>query len=269
LLSPETNHEASEEFLDELCQDFRSILRARLAARPPSDSPLRFSALGKQDRQIWYDAHPDEAFPKEELRGPTLVKFLYGDLIEAMILYLTKEAGHEVKDYQKKVSVDGVNGSLDAIIDGTTVDVKSASPYGFQKFKQRTVTEEGNDPFGYVKQLAGYSTVETPGQDAAWIAVDKVSGEICVSPLKKEVIAEHDPQTRISELREIISKDEPPPRCYEDQEDGKSGNRKLGTGCSYCGDKFRCWPNLRGFAYSSGPRYLTVCHREPDVPEIT
>ena len=73
---------------------------------------------------------------------------------------------------------------------------------------------------------------------------------------------------RIDELKAVVETEEPPERCYEDVADGASGNRKLATGCSYCRHKFRCWPELRGFAYANGPRYLTVVKKEPNVPEI-
>ncbi|WP_173003791.1 hypothetical protein, partial [Parabacteroides distasonis] len=32
-----------------------------------------------------------------------------------------------------------------------------------------------------------------------------------------------------------------------------------------CDEKFRCWPNLSKYIYSSGPRYLSVVEREPKV----
>lgn len=264
LLSSDTHHEASEALLDKFTNNLKGVLRSRLAKRPEPTSPLRFSALGTPNRKAWYDAHPDGT--KEELRGPTLVKFLYGDVIEALILYLAEEAGHSVAHEQEEVSVDGVLGHIDAIVDGVLVDVKSASSFGYKKFEQGTV--EQDDLFGYVAQLSGYAQVLTPTQDAAWIAVDKVSGDICVSTLSKNTIAHYPPDERIKELKEVISHEQPPERCYPDVEDGKSGNRKLATGCSYCHHKFRCWPDLRGFVYSSGPRYLTTVAREPDVPEI-
>ena len=50
--------------------------------------------------------------------------------------------------------------------------------------------------------------------------------------------------------------------------DGKSGNMKLAVGCSYCPYKKVCWPNVRGFAYANGPRYLVEVVNEPQVPEI-
>lgn len=266
LFDPEIDHECSEENLEVFCANLKELLRHRLGKYTAPDSPLRFSSLGKPDRQMWYEAHPVEGM-KEPMLPKTYLKFLYGDIIEQMLLFLAKEAGHTVEMEQAEVEVDGVKGHIDAIIDGVVVDVKSASPYGYKKFEDRTVTED--DPFGYVAQLSGYADVLTPGEGAAWLAQDKVSGDICVSPISRSVVKHHPPQDRITELREVIAQPEPPERCYEDKEDGKSGNRKLDTACSYCSHKFRCWPTLRGFAYSNGPRYLTHVERVPDVPEIT
>ena len=150
------------------------------------------------------------------------------------------------------------------------VDVKSASPYGYKKFEQGTVTQD--DPFGYVDQLSGYAHELTPGKPAAWVAFEKVAGDICVSELGPVSIDHHQPEPRIKELKEVLEKDTPPEPCYKPVPDGKSGNMKLPVGCSYCAHKFRCYKDqgnpLRGFAYSTGPRYLTKVAKEPNVPEI-
>jgi hypothetical protein len=267
LFDPDVDHKSSEEYLDIFTNNLKDILRSRLAKQSDgSDRPIRFSALGRPNLQVWYDAHPIPG-GKEKLLPKTYVKFLYGDIIEQLLLYLAREAGHEVQDCQKQVEIDGVTGSIDAIIDGVVVDVKSASPFGYRKFEEGTVTQD--DPFGYVAQLSGYANVLTPGEGAAWLANDKVAGDICISPLAPVVIKHHPPAERIAELKEVINNETPPDRCYDDVPDGKSGNRKLSTGCSYCRHKFRCWDGLRGFAYSNGPRFLTHVERVPDVPEIT
>ena len=263
LFNPEVLHEPSEENLEYAANTFKELLRVRLGKRENLSDPLRFSSLGKQDRQIWYMA---KGYAQEEMSAKTYFKFLYGDVIELLVLFLAKEAGHTVEELQSEVVVDGVKGHIDAIIDGTVVDVKSASPFGYKKFEKNQIVED--DPFGYTAQLSGYANVLTPGQEAAWIAFDKVSGDICVSKVSSSIIADHKPEKRITHLREIIASDEPPPRCYEAVPDGKSGNMKLDTGCSYCAFKHDCWPELRGFAYSGGPRYLTKVVKTPDVPEI-
>lgn len=265
LFDESVDHIPSEENLNVLASNLKRLLQTRLAKRPMDSRPIRFSGLGKPDRQVWYDAHPIPG-GKEVLRGSTYIKFLYGDVIEQVLLFLAKEAGHVVEDEQLGVELDGITGSIDARIDGTIVDVKSASPFGFKKFKDNGILE--NDPFGYVYQLSGYSTVLNPGADAAWVAMDKVSGDICVSPLGNDAIAFHPPAPRIARLKDVIALDEPPELCYKPEPDGKSGNMKLPTPCSYCSHRFRCHPNVRTFLYSNGPRYLTTVAKTPDVPEV-
>jgi hypothetical protein len=265
LFDPEVHHEPNKENLDAFVQNFRDIVSQRLAKQNEREFSLRFSALGKPDRQLWYDAHPEPG-TKEQMTLKTYLKFLYGDLIEQLYLFLAKEAGHSVEQEQAEVEVDGIKGHIDAIIDGVVVDVKSASSFGYKKFRERTV--EQDDPFGYVAQLSGYANVLTPGQDAAWWAIDKVNGNNCISPLTKTVISHYKPEDRIKHLKEVVTNEQPPEKCYSDIPDGKSGNRKLSTPCSYCAHKFRCWSGLRTFIYSTGPRYLTTVVREPDVLEI-
>ena len=264
LFDPNKGHEPCEENLEEVAQSIKEILRVRLAQREDVRSPLRFSALGRKDRQVWYDAHPDGK--EEELSPKTYFKFLYGDIIEQLILFLAREAGHSVEATQAEVEVDGVKGHIDAIVDGVVIDVKSASPFGYKKFETNSVTED--DPFGYVDQLAGYTNVLTPGKGGAWIAFDKVSGDICVSSLSSSVVKDHEPSKRITHLKKVIEQDEPPARCYEPVPDGKSGNLKLPTPCSYCKHKFRCHPGVRTFLYSGSPRFLTRVVKEPEVKEV-
>ena len=264
LFDPKKSHEPNEDNLTEFAENLKEVLRQRLAERKVDRSPLRFSSLGKPDRQLWYDGHPDGT--EEEFTAKTFYKFLYGDVIEGLVLFLAKEAGHTVERHQEEIEVAGIKGHIDAIIDGVVVDVKSASPFGYKKFKNNDVLTD--DPFGYVAQLAGYGDVLTPGEPAAWLAVDKVSGDICVATLSPSVIADHKPLPRIEHLKEVLDAPEPPPLCYDPVEDGKSGNMKLPTPCSYCKHKKRCHPNLRTFIYSTGPRYLTRVVNVPNVLEI-
>jgi len=264
LFDPTQHHEVNEENIEWAAQQFKDLLKTRLKEREPLSDPLRFSSMGRPDRQIWYMAQ-QEVKP-EPIQAKTYFKFLYGDVIELLILFLAKEAGHVVERTQEEIEVDGVKGHIDAIIDGVVVDVKSASPFGFKKFKTNSVTED--DPFGYVQQLAGYSAVLNPGEAAAWVAFDKVDGEICVSSLSASIIKDFDPGQRITHLKEVVASDTPPDRCYPDEPDGQSGNRKLGTACSYCSFKQECWPGLRTFLYSGRPRFLTNVAKEPNVPEL-
>lgn len=257
--------EVSEEHLEIFARNMKDILRDRLSHNEQEKRPIRFSGLGKPPRQVWYDANPDGT--EEKLSPTTLRKFLLGDIIEQFLLFLVREAGHSVDCEQAKVELDGVTGSIDCFIDDVLVDVKSASPFGFKKFEDGSILE-GNDSFHYIEQLAGYANVLTPNKPAAWLAMDKVSGDICIRYLPVDIINQHKPEDKIESLKNVLERSVPPERCYQDVEDGKSGNRKLGTACGYCSHKRRCWPEIRTFLYSSGPRFFTKVVKEPNVFEV-
>lgn len=203
----------------------------------------------------------------------TYMKFLYGDFLELLLLFLAKEAGHTVENEQLEVEVDGVKGHLDCTIDGVVVDCKSASPYAFQKFKDDRFLSD--DPFGYIYQLSGYSNVVSPTNPrAAFLVADKVHGDIALAEVSAEIALAHSPLPRIQHLKKVLQQEEEPERCYQDKLDGKSGNRVLDTGCSYCAFAQHCWRDANGgrgletYIYSTGPKYFTHVAREPRVDKV-
>jgi hypothetical protein len=229
------------------------------------------SNLGRGDRQIWYEIHKGEL--KDDLPPDTKVKFLFGDVWEAIMLFLAKEAGHEVTHEQAEVTVDGIVGHMDAVIDGVVVDVKTASKYAFRKFKDGTLAE--NDAFGYYEQLAGYAHA-LGDIDGAWLAVEKEQGHMALLKAPKAELATLNIRDRITHVKEVVASPEPPERCYPAEEMGKSGNMVLGANCSYCSFKDHCWSDanggigLRKFIYSKGPVYFTHVEKEPkDIYEVT
>lgn len=255
-----------------LFEKYRSLIGDVIVSRLQTEKRepnLRMSSIGKPLRQLWYELN---GYKGETLEGKTLVKFAYGHLVEALILILAEASGHTVERLQEKIEVDSIVGHIDCVLDGVLVDVKSASPYSFQKFKDGTLLNEGNDPFGYIGQLSGYA--QALNLPAAWIAINKVSGEVCVLDLPKECTEAYDIRTRIELVRSTIKQETPPERCYPDEPDGKSGNRKLSVGCSYCPHKLECWKDVNNgkgldvYYYSTGPRYLTNVTRTPKVFSI-
>lgn len=245
-----------------------ALLRTRLSKRKEGEV-IRFSSLGKKDRQLWYQANMPEV--AEKFSGRTLFKFMFGDCVEVLTLFLAKEAGHEVTHMQHEVEIAGVKGHTDAVIDGVPADVKSASTFSFQKFKDGSLAF--NDAFGYIPQLAGYANALGMTDRAGFLAVDKQHGDICWSELSDLDIKANPPGPRIEHLKEVIKQPEPPARCYSPVPEGKSGNMKLGVGCSYCPFRDECWKDsndgagLRMFFYSRGPVWLTEVCREPKVNE--
>ena len=227
---------------------------------------LRMSNVGYPDRQLWYQFQDIE---EEPLKDSDYIKFLYGHIIEELVLCFAELAGHKVTDRQKETKLEGVKGHIDGRIDGVLVDVKSASPMGFRKFQEGTLSND--DPFGYMDQLSSYATAEEDSE-AAFLVMNKLSGQLCLMPLHELEIT--NTGERIKYLKGVVKSKTPPPKCYDDVPDGKSGNYKLGVNCFYCSYKKTCWADannghgLRVFEYKKGNVYLTRVSRVPDVPEI-
>lgn len=266
-----SGHECDPERVREFGEQLSKTVAARLASYGSERKPtLRMSNLGKGDRQLWYDLNDPAT---EELEPHTKIKFLYGDILEALLLFLAKEAGHEVTHEQEELVLDDIVGHNDAVIDGVVVDCKSASTYAFAKFKNGTLAED--DPFGYMEQLAGYSR-GLGGLDGAFLAIDKTLGHLTLLKVPKEELEALNINNRIADLKEVVGSPEPPERCHDPVPDGESGNLVLGVNCSYCAHKFKCWADanngigLRTFIYSKGPKHFVQVERTPRGPiEVT
>lgn len=249
-----------------------NIKEAMLAWNTPpvktdKEGQLRMSVLGKPPRQLWYDKHsPKER--RDDDAGLNL-KFLYGHIIEHLVLYLAELAGHKIEDQQKKVEIDGITGHIDSKIDGEICDVKSASPFSFKKFQSGEIV--GDDPFGYHAQLSGYETAMGT-KAGGFLVVDKSSGDICF--YKPEDMAKPNVKSLIKNLRTALEKDTPPEKCYEFKTE-KNGNKTLATGCMFCPHKWECHADandgkgLRVFKYSNKNVMLAEVVKQPNVDEIT
>jgi hypothetical protein len=271
LFSPEEfnmDEREIEYHVDEFATNIKEHLKLFLNEKPRSNGNLRLSAIGRPDRQLWYDINLDknEATP---LTPSTRIKFLYGYILEELLIVLSRLAGHEVVDTQKEVTVEGVKGHQDCVIDGVLVDCKSASSRSFEKFEKGRL--ERDDPFGYIAQISAYAEANDM-DEAAFLVINKQSGEICLLPVHNlEMINASD---RIKNLKTIVKSTDPPPRCYSEVADGMSGNYRLGTSCIYCSHKKECWKDknggqgLRVFNYARGYRYLTNVAKTPEVPEV-
>ena len=260
--------EINEEELDQTMERIKeSILTWSKPRESSKEFTLRMSNVGRPLRQLWYD-NKNVSEPSV-ISAPTQIKFLYGHILEEIVLMLVRLSGHEVSSEQKEISVAGIKGHMDCKINGQVVDVKSASRYSFKKFVDGSLAE--NDPFGYLPQLAGYEAAENT-DNGGFLVINKESGELCL--FQPEDLEKPNIEQKIKDVRKALSLDTPPDRCYNTISDGKKGNMKLPSGCSYCPYKFECYADandgqgLRSFAYASGPVYFTKVVSEPRVEEI-
>ena len=106
---------------------------------------------------------------KESMQYNTLFRFLFGDITEAILMLVMREAGVDVVDAQRQVELKlgehTIKGTLDVIIRDETGtekvwDIKSASDWAFKnKFTGFGGYDslKNDDPFGYVMQGYLYS----------------------------------------------------------------------------------------------------------------
>jgi len=265
-LIKEPSGKISDEWCEKLGKDIAGMLKNRLLQREEQYN-LRLSSLGQGDRKLWYSVR--EETPKEEFTADTLLKFLYGDVIELIYIGLIEASGHEVTCEQEEVELNGIKGHIDCLVDGKLVDIKSASTFSFQKFQKEEL--QGNDPFGYYAQLACYS--DAKGVEAAgWFVMDKQMGKLCFSRAFEAYLPNMGDRSLY--VKSMVERESEPEHCALPVPDGKSGNMKLPTICSYCSFKKHCWRNsnggqgLRTFIYSTGARFLTNVTKIPNVTEV-
>lgn len=223
-------------------------------------------------RRLWYGVNTPEL--AEKLPPSAQIKFLYGDLIEEMLLLLAEAAGHEVTNRQELTDIpipagsDGfwnVRGRKDAVIDGVLVDVKSCSSFAYKKFQEGL--NDDNDSFGYRAQLNTYNGGKYERQ--GFLAIDKQNGHFEFFEIPHESTVDQMFES-VRSARSVSA----PERAFELQPEGMSGNMKLGIECSYCPYKAHCWRDANGgaglyvAAYERGPVFLGTMVRTPRVPVV-
>tara|TARA_R110002012_G_scaffold298620_1_gene497164 strand:+ start:2121 stop:3050 length:930 start_codon:yes stop_codon:yes gene_type:complete len=257
----------TEENMNKFLNNIKEAFNAWNNPVREKDGKLRMSVLGKPTRQLWYDRYSPKK--TKDYDASLNLKFLYGHILEHLILYLAELTGHKVENQQKKVEIDNIKGHIDASVDGQVCDVKSASSFGFKKFKNGELV--GDDPFGYLAQLSGYET-GMGSNGGGFLVIDKSTGDICF--YKPDELAKPNVPTLIKNLKETLASRTPPEKCYELSET-KGGNKSLPIGCQFCSHKWECHSDanggkgLRVFKYANKNVYLAEVNKQPNVEEIT
>lgn len=239
---------------------------------------LRLSRIGLAPRKLWMDKnYPSSKAVVEDGEiggnsGSNLFRFLYGHIIEELVRFLARESGHVVENVQEEVEVGGVKGHLDCTIDKRLVDVKSVSPFTFDKFsKGEILTDRESDAFGYLGQMSAYHKGKNLPVDEPplFVAVNKSSGQLAL--LETPLSFLPCPEELVRTAKEVTKEGAacPPSPCFAPKAEGKSGNEKIANPCGWCEHKFRCFPHLRAFSYSNGVKFLSKVIKTPEVPEVT
>ena len=210
---------------------------------------LRMSNVGRPLCQLQMEA---KGIKGEGQPYNVRMRNTFGDLIEALATFVMKSAGVNIKNEQKKVTYkfenESIEGRQDVEIDDKIWDIKSASPYSFdKKFGEAGGFTEvvRDDSFGYASQgfLYGESQNKKFG---GWIAINKSTGEwtVCETPSSVEEHKKKAIDTAKENIKAIKS-NKSFKRCYDDVAETfrskPTGNRVLGFVCSYCPYKLPCW----------------------------
>ena len=247
-LSPETISEFKEACGKALEKQFNEKVEWR----------MRMSGLGKPLCQQQLDKKGKE----KELQYNTIIKFLMGDLLEAVAIAVMRGAGINLEKIQEpvklKIGDTELGGTYDVKIDGKVWDIKSASPSNFMgKFGEfGSYTKiKGDDPFGYIMQGHLYGEADNV-PFGGWIAINKVTGEfaVCEAPVNQEEDRKEMLQTATENIKVLESNKKFEKLFHEIPEtyvpkSGKQKGIRIETGntilesiCGYCDFRKHCWP---------------------------
>ena len=250
-----------EEFQNEILHGVTRQVFEKRVSRPT----LRLSSLGKCIKQQAFNVLD---YPKKPLNARAKMTFLFGDVVEAIVVALAKSSGVNLHSEQKEVDFYGVKGHIDGIIDDDTLfECKSMSPFGYDRFIRNGIDNQG----GYISQCQAY--MHGLGlKQACLVVVNKATGHIAEQIIKPNqsyidnLISNID---TISSLREgNITLDQLPriDTIEETYYKKKTGNLKLDWRCSYCDYIDYCWKDEIVLAFKNGkPIYYVASSLNKDT----
>jgi len=238
----------SDTNIDKICEDVKEALHRQFGSQNSrKEFRLRMSNIGRPTCQLWFEKNkPDEGMP---FPSTFVMNMMLGDIVESVFKGLLRQAGVAYED-SKKVSMEltidsKIEGTYDIVIDDAVDDIKSASDWSYRNKFESFDTLAKEDPFGYVGQLAGYAQALNKRAGGWWV-INKANGSFKYVPadgldLTKEI-------DKLSNNISIVQNNEFE-RCFEPVEEtfrGKpTGNKILGTTCSFCRFKHSCWTDLQ------------------------
>ena len=238
----------AEDIRKQVASDVEAALEKQFSSGPRDKFRLRMSNIGRPTCQLWFEKNDPE--DKTPLPPHFLINMIIGDIVEAVFKGLLRAAEVDFKDNDNVTLKlkDGteVKGEYDMVLDGKVDDVKSASPWSYKNKFNSLETLAKSDSFGYVSQLVGYA--EAAGVDVGgWWVVNKANGEfkyVDANDVDKGAVMES-----IEDTVEYINEDKPFERCFEAVPETHfrkpTGNLKLGSECSFCSFKHKCWSSIQ------------------------
>ena len=242
-----------KQLVDEFKTACGKAVEKQFSRQKDAQERIRMSGLGRPvcQQQLNMRGQPKQSSYNDVMR------FLFGDLVEAVAMLVMKASGVKVIGEQQpcELVLDGelIRGTLDVILDEEgelkVWDIKSASPYSFDyKFKKGYDTIKEDDAFGYIMQghLYGESKNLPFG---GWIVINKSSGERAVVPAPEDQMEER--KQLILEANDIVKRIKsnkfkipftPEWETYRvSGETVRTKNKLMPKMCTFCEYKSHCW----------------------------
>lgn len=230
---------------------------SRQLRREKGEYRLRMSGLGRPLCQQLVE----RSGMREEMDYNGVLRFLFGDIVEALMMLLLREVGAKIVSFQESVELEiagqQIRGTLDLVLEDElgqkkVWDIKSASEWAFNyKYSGGYDKLKEDDPFGYVMQ--GYLYAEATGLPfGGWIVVNKSSGQVLIVEApdwqeedRKAYLKDAEQRVRIltDPKSEVVKFDAEVETYRADGEIVKTGNKTLPKQCGMCGYRSHCWPD--------------------------
>ena len=240
-----------DEIQKEFAKDCLSAVQKQFTDKRESEFRIRMSNIGRPLCQL----QMEKKYATDSTVGyadnyNTKLRNLYGDIIEAVVVMLLRVVKVNIQGVQGKVKLKtkyfDIKGTYDIIIDDKVYDIKSASSFSFRnKFGQGFQSIANDDVFGYLPQ--GYLYAQSLKKNfGGWIVINKETGEMLITePPQEDSTFKREALKRANTNIKALMKDEPFERQFELKNEkfgrNETGNKVLGTVCSYCQYKHKCW----------------------------
>jgi hypothetical protein len=240
-----------DEWIEDAGEMFKDCLRKQLAPREKEDFRIRMSNIGKPTCQLQKEK---ENAPKSRNEYNFIMKMMLGDAVECIVELLLKASDINItggkEDVELKINNYIVKGQDDVQIDGAVYDTKSCSPFAFNnKWRAGMSGLKKEDPFGYLKQMVGYSDAQ--GKPAGgWIVVNKSTGEVAVvgADFTNEDLDKQ--RKQMADVVDLILSDKPFKKCFKEEIETTrgqkpTGSKKVPITCTFCPYMKECWPTAQ------------------------
>ena len=269
----------SEELIEQFGEDCKKAIRKQFKEKRDTSFRIRMSGIGKPLCQLQMEK---SGAKREAQPYNNKLRFIFGDMIEAITMLLLKASGTVVDSEQKQVTrkskyfETGLTGTYDVEIGGKIYDIKSASDWAFKnKFSMGFDAVVEKDVFGYKSQVYLYADTENK-EFGGRIVVNKSTGEMCiVSPPRDDTKHKKEALKLADDNIKALMENKPFERCFDDVEEKYrsklTGNRVLDSVCGFCSFKQDCWGDKieylpqqvfddEGKPRSKNPRYYWYTH---------